>query len=84
MFPPLTGCVAVGLLVEVAPQWSGDQPEVSQRSGDHQGSDDGPGDWSFVRASRLGGPLHMEPVEAFEFPDRIHGIEAVCVQGSGE
>ncbi|KAL5497168.1 hypothetical protein EMCRGX_G013593 [Ephydatia muelleri] len=77
--------LTVGLLVEVAPQWSGDQPDqpaVSQRSGGHQGSDDGPGDWSFVCASRLGGPLHMEPVEAFEFPDRIHGIEAVCVQGS--
>ena len=74
----------MGLLVEVAPQWCSDQPELSQRSADHKESDSWPGDWSFVHASRLGGPLHMEPLEGFDFPDRIRGIEAVCVQGSGE
>ena len=70
--------------MEVAPQLCYDQPELSEKSGDHHGSNDPPGDSSFVSTSRMGGPLHLEPMEAFEFPDRIRGIEAVCVQGSGE
>ena len=67
----------MGLLVEVTPDQSGD---LTLR----QGSADQPGDQSFVQSSHRGGPLHLEPVEALGFPDRIRGIEAIYVQGSGE
>ena len=68
----------MGLLVVVAPEVSDGQP------GDQNRSVDQSGDQSFTRASRRGGPLHLVPLEAFEFPDRIRAIETIYVQGRGE